>query len=168
MNPLDQLADIQLPQEVSIWPLAWGWWVSAILVLLILVSIIYGVRHYILHRRAKKAALLALSAIDLNQQNAISQINIVLKRAALSYFPQEQIASLHGQQWSAFLSSQLSAKQQQSFQHEIQEFVDLLYRDAPNKDVNKAALTAKTWLQSALPPKRKSNRPVLIEEAPNV
>ncbi|MFA3790574.1 DUF4381 domain-containing protein [Aliiglaciecola sp. SL4] len=168
MNPLDQLADIQLPQDVSIWPLAWGWWVSAILVLLILVSIIYGTRLYLLNRKAKKAAIAALSAIDLSQKNAISQINIVLKRAVLSYFPEEQVASLHGPQWSAFLTSHLSQKQQQYMQQKIEELVDSLYQQKAEKDPQQAALTAKTWLTSALPPKRKSKDVTAMKEAANV
>ncbi|GAB2690328.1 DUF4381 domain-containing protein [Aliiglaciecola aliphaticivorans] len=168
MNPLDQLADIQLPQEVSIWPLAWGWWISAIFVLIAVMAIVYATRRYMLNRQAKKAALAELSAIDLKQKKAISQINIVLKRAALSYFPADYIAPLHGPQWSAFLISQLSPKQQQRLESQLQGLVNSLYQDAPSISAEQAFSTAKVWLSSGLPPKRKTNLSADLKEAANV
>ncbi|GAC15251.1 DUF4381 domain-containing protein [Aliiglaciecola lipolytica] len=168
MNPLDQLADIQLPQEVSMWPLAWGWWVSALMVVIAIASIIYFVRSYILKRKAKKAALLALSKLDLNHPKAASQINIVLKRAALSYFEQEHVAALHGSQWCDFLTSQLPKKQQQSYQQKIRQFTESLYQENQTNNAEANMQLAKLWIKSALPPRNVSTQHVTEVEAENV
>ena len=55
-DPLSQLADIHLPDPVSIWPLAPGWWLVIVLILagLCWLSIQY-IRKTILNRRLKAA-----------------------------------------------------------------------------------------------------------------
>jgi len=39
-NPLDQLRDIHLPEAVSWWPLAPGWWLLMVLTCLLLVGLL--------------------------------------------------------------------------------------------------------------------------------
>lgn len=108
-----QLRDIALPEPVSWWPLAAGWWVViALLVLTALVSIYYWLRH----RAANKHRRLALQhleeALTLYQQHADSQaylqnVNQVLKRTLLSapLNNNRSIATVSGQAWINMLEA---------------------------------------------------------------
>lgn len=94
---LSNLRDIVVPSEVSPWPLAPGWWIVAaggVFALGLLAATIV-----LRHRRNgyRREALRALEAAD--AQN----ISTVLKRAALAAWPREQVASLSGPAWLAFL-----------------------------------------------------------------
>ena len=155
MNPLDQLKDIHLPPEIGLWPPAYGWWILAALVLGMLVAscMWLGQRHRA--RLAKRQALVELSAIKENEKNWPQQLNLLLKRLAITYFPQATIATLHGKVWAEFLAEQLPAKKRPAF---LQQFVLLqrgLYRNELNSPANfgQSTLLIRQWIKQAVPPK---------------
>jgi hypothetical protein len=94
---LSNLRDIVVPPAVSFWPPAPGWWViGAACVVVAGLAAAAAVRHW--RRNAyRRAALRALETAD------ASDISAILKRAALAAFPREQVASLSGTAWLAFL-----------------------------------------------------------------
>ncbi len=103
MNPLDQLKDIHLPTDISIWPLAWPWWILIILLLILPILAIF------LHRknRWRKQALVQLSNIAVtNKTLCIQQCNRLLKQVALFRFG-STCASLSGEPWLKFLDSKV-------------------------------------------------------------
>ncbi|MFT7683139.1 MAG: hypothetical protein ACI935_002626 [Moritella dasanensis] len=76
MNSLQQLAGLILPQHVSWWPLASGWYVLMMLVVLVLGIFIYHKRkHYInnAYRRNALSQLQLLSMQDATQMLSILQ-----------------------------------------------------------------------------------------------
>lgn len=108
------IKEIQLPAEnkaydtPSIWPLAAGWWVVIIIVVIALGFASYKGFRYRQMKRQQHAILNALDTINQTLQRdkssiAISQINQLLRRLALMHFPRQQVASLTGKQWLAFL-----------------------------------------------------------------
>ena len=112
---LAQLADIHLPEAVSFWPPAPGWWVLA---LLLLVSGYYLARQLLRIRRQHKVCQHALAELSRCYQgfarqgdadpNAlrlhyINEFNSVLRRVALVHFPQSNVASLGGDAWVDFI-----------------------------------------------------------------
>ncbi len=103
MNPLDQLKDIHLPADVSIWPLAWPWW---LLFSALIASIVLAI--YLKRKNGwRKQALVQLSTIDpANKIQCIKECNRLLKQVALLRFGQ-QCASLSGQKWLDFLDSKV-------------------------------------------------------------
>ncbi len=103
MNPLDQLKDIHLPADVSMWPLAWPWWV---LLSAMIASVILAM--YLKRKHAwRKHALLQLNAIDCADKiKCINECNRLLKQVALLRFGQ-QCASFSGQKWLDFLDSKV-------------------------------------------------------------
>ncbi len=109
-NELAQLRDIHLPQPVGWWPLAPGWYVLAILVLLMLCTLGYMLRRYYLNGQGKRQALLLITLYqqqherDANSQLTSARVSELLKRVALVYFPRERVASLQGERWLAFLN----------------------------------------------------------------
>lgn len=116
-DPLSQLADIRLPEDVGLWPLAPGWWVLAVLVagLLIYALILLGRflhrKRVVRHARGQLDRCLAdwkaarQSGVDVNTANLdyVNAVNAVLRRVALVHYPQEHVASLNGERWLNFL-----------------------------------------------------------------
>ncbi len=119
-DPLSELADIHLPPEIGLWPLAPGWWLLLGLVLMALAWL--GFR--LLKRwRAQRRYTFALAELKKcygryhqaaaagNAQDSqhalvdlINDVNAVLRRVAIKHFPDTPaVASLSGHQWVAFL-----------------------------------------------------------------
>lgn len=94
---LANLRDIVLPVPVSFWPPAPGWWVLGAACLVAAgFAAAAAVRRW--QRNAYRRE--ALRALETANDRDVSAI---LKRAALAAFPREQVASLNGAAWLAFL-----------------------------------------------------------------
>lgn len=118
-DPLSQLADIHLPDAVSSWPPAPGWWLLAALVLLLLALLVRKLLQRTLVRRKLHAALRELdvsyqswqaaSQIDAQRNQAgldlLYSFNTILKRVALVHFPDADVARLSGSAWLQFLDA---------------------------------------------------------------
>ena len=113
MNPdptsLDRLHDIVAAPLAPWWPPASGWyWLFGLLFLLLLVLVVRSLLHW-QHNRYRREALAELARHESALVNpawradALSAMAELLKRAALSAFPREQVATLTGPAWFAFL-----------------------------------------------------------------
>ena len=95
---LGNLRDIVPPDAPSIWPLATEAW----LLLAILASsafiLIYQRRQAIKSNAYRRAGLAMLDGVS-----TVHEVSVVLKRVALAAYPREQVASLYGEDWAAFL-----------------------------------------------------------------
>ena len=103
---LSLLNDIVVPEAVSWWPPAPGWYVVAILVSIALVIGAWKGWHTRQTRRYRRQAIAELHALRESQngpRTAAAQILILLKRTALAAYPREQVAGLSGDRWWAFL-----------------------------------------------------------------
>jgi Domain of unknown function (DUF4381) len=101
------IRDIHLPDAVNWWPLAIGWWLLPLLIIII-IFVIYQFIKIKQHNEKvayKKFALTELNKIrqqfekEKNSSELIRAISALLRRIALSYLPRQKIASLTGQQW---------------------------------------------------------------------
>lgn len=112
---LAQLADIHLPEPVSFWPPAPGWWVLA---LLVLIGLVYLGRRVLAARTRRKICDYALNELEGCYQSLVNspqddldnlklryvnEVNSVLRRVALVHFPQANVASLGGHAWVDFI-----------------------------------------------------------------
>ncbi len=105
-DPLAQLRDIHLPDAISAWPPAPGWWILLILVLTLLALSIYFGRSHLRRNRYRKYALQQLNELEqTNTSHYLQQLNRLLKQTAMAANPSTEIAGLSGQQWLAFLDS---------------------------------------------------------------
>ena len=105
---INGLEPIIAPDPVSFWPPAPGWYVLAVIALLL---VFYGV--YLLIRKYQKnlyrrLALQELATLELNTNSqqiaqSIASLNTLLKRTALAGYPRDKVASLSGKDWLAFL-----------------------------------------------------------------
>lgn len=104
--PLLPLRDIHIPDSVSLWPPAPGWWLLGGLVLSVILAL--SIRRY---RRGalKRAALGELARIrqafeaNPDYQRLPLELSMLLRRLALARFPREQVAGLNGRDWLEFL-----------------------------------------------------------------
>lgn len=109
-DPLVQLKDIHLPQAVSWWPLAPGWYVLGGLIIVLLSALFYSLRKHQRHAFAKKHALVLLNVYkqeyeqDHNAQITSARISELLRRVSLVYYPRLEVASLQGDAWIHFLN----------------------------------------------------------------
>lgn len=114
-DPLSQLRDIHLPDPVSFWPPAPGWW---LLLLVVLIAIVFACRHAIaaMIRRRKLASVLAEldAAYRLYEtqrpDNAaglvfLAKVNSLLNRVVQVLYPDSGSANLTGSQWLRFLDA---------------------------------------------------------------
>jgi hypothetical protein len=101
---LQNLNDIVLPSPVAWWPPAPGWYVLSALVLVAL--LVVGVLQWRRWRdnRYRREALAELSSIRASASTGyLERVPELLKRAALSVWPREEVAALTGPDWHRFL-----------------------------------------------------------------
>lgn len=113
--PMDQsqtlpLKDIHLPETISFWPPAIGWWLILILFVLLLIA------GWILFKKITrvtitKQATIVLQSIKNNPETTdldkLQSLCIWLRRVAISSSPRHDVASLSGTSWLNYLDSSL-------------------------------------------------------------
>ncbi|MGR5500415.1 DUF4381 domain-containing protein [Vibrio sp. DNB22_10_4] len=150
------LQPLHLPEAPGMWPLPWGYWAILASIIITALLLIWLTRRYKHKARAKKAAI---KLIETHSGSSPSSAIEIVRQAALSYFPREDIAKLSGEQWLAFLDSQLDDPR---FKAKALQWQHVLYRKAVSSNDTNCKETAHAlvndcvhWVQYALPPKRK-------------
>lgn len=105
------LRDIHLPEPVSVWPPAPGWW------FLVAVLVVAVISLWLVQRYKKKSRLSVLKmarnelkrisaeyALNKNPVGLLREISALLRRICISLFPREDVASLTGDAWLGFLN----------------------------------------------------------------
>lgn len=106
-DPLAQLRDIHLPDAVSAWPPAPGWWLLAAIIIALLCYLAVRIKKHWQQNNYRKLALKQLAELNQDQPIAyLQQLNQLLKRTALVANPNKDIASLNGEKWLTFLSTE--------------------------------------------------------------
>jgi len=102
------LRDIHLPEPISWWPLAPGWWLLLVSALLILCALYLVIKIY-RSRQLKRDITTELERIKQqfqqtqNKSQLAKSLSILLRRASISYYPKTNIAGLTGKHWLAYL-----------------------------------------------------------------
>jgi len=133
------LRDIHLPDPITWWPLAPGWWLLLAL-LGILTVVIFLLRHRAAKKRRepKQIAKRELEKLQTeyqqhrNPQILVQKISTLLRRLCLSYYPRTEVASLTGEAWLQFLDKQTGS--QQFTQGQGHCLIEAPYRQ--NRDIN--------------------------------
>lgn len=108
-DPLAGLIAAPLPPSISVWPQTWGSrLVIAVAVMLLAVSLwrLIGRYRANAYRRAASRELAAIAqeaANGLRGADAINAVALLVRRTALVAFPRQEIATLSGLRWLAFL-----------------------------------------------------------------
>ena len=109
MDPLSNLADIHLPDPVSAWPPAYGWWLVALLLACCLIAVVIWLRHRhqrSAYRREALAQLNTLKEKAASQHNPTliaAELSALLKQVAITLSGRKSTASLTGEEWLKFL-----------------------------------------------------------------
>ena len=152
MNPdlLSQLRDIHAAAPVPWWPPAPGWWVLALLVLVLLVWLGRRVlARYRLHQRRKQMLawvdhLNANIDPDRDPQAYLSTLNRIFKLVALRAFPDQQCAVLNGQEWAGFLIQRM---QNMPSADSLSVLASGPYDPAPRFDPDQMSELTRHWIK---------------------
>lgn len=156
MNPLQDLKDIHTPTTIEFWPPAYGWWVLAIIIIVAVSLLIIWVKKARKESIAKRQALKSLQQIDGSNLNCVSELNQLLKRVAMTYFPNQNVQEMHGSQWTAFLVKTLPSKKAKGFSESFDSMQQTLYQAhaSENAEFLSYSQSVETWIKHALPPNK--------------
>lgn len=143
-DPLADLKDIHLPDPVSWWPPAPGWWALVVLTILLVLLIIFGYKQW--QKNAyRRLALKELNdiATNMNETDAghyLDTIAELIRRTALAAPVNQPIAHWQGTKWLEYLQQHMPEEQA----HTI-----AIDRYQPLIDIDKEKLTNATrqWIK---------------------
>ena len=150
---LQQLRDIHVPETVSPWPFALGWWI----IMLVVVSIVCLLKHtlkyydnFLIKRQFIKEINATEKAFkqDRRSNYALQKIAKILKKAALHYYPRQMVAGLHGDEWLKFLqatSSNLNITDCGKL------FKTALYQEYYKDDIEQGFNLSRQWIKQQRP-----------------
>ena len=110
------LRDIHLPQAVSWWPPAPGWWLTPLLILLLSALAWWLYRRYWKRATWSRQARIEFTVIeqDYHQhqdgRKLIQSLSALIRRSAMSHLGRSGIAGLSGIDWLQFLDSVMGRK----------------------------------------------------------
>tara|TARA_R110000782_G_scaffold15189_2_gene44558 strand:+ start:39 stop:539 length:501 start_codon:yes stop_codon:yes gene_type:complete len=104
------LRDIHLPDAVSWWPLAPGWWALVMLLVITVLLTGYLIRRYRNHKisalfLAKQELERIKTDFNINQDksNLVKELSELIRRLSISILPRQESAGLTGAEWLRFL-----------------------------------------------------------------
>jgi len=164
MSPTAQqplpLRDIHLPDPISWWPLAPGWWGLMVLLLLLIGLFFLGrtlYRRGQLRREAHKALqeIQTQYATHQDDRQLAADLSTLLRRIALSYSPRSDVASLTNDAWLYFLDRGVAnSRFKNAFSAGAgRALIDAPYKQAVNIDATTLLKICTAWIE-ALPHKR--------------
>lgn len=131
-HSLDRLRDIVVPEAPPIWPPAPEFWLLLFTLLFAVFIVVFQWRRARRANAYRRAGLALLPGAD-----TVHEISVILKRVALAAFPREQVASLYGDEWLAFLRAT-------GGRHDFQPLIEL----APDTPADRATKRlAATWIR---------------------
>ena len=149
-NPLNQLRDIHLPEPVSAWPPAPGWWILLVAGVLAMTALAYLLVKRHRKNAYRRRALLQLDSLHSRYQATgndgryLEQINALLKGVALLAYPRPGVAAQHGESWRTLLNHSLPTAE-----HFQPAFDDAAYQKTrPEIDVTQVHRAARSWIKN--------------------
>ena len=151
------LRDIHLPDPIGWWPLAPGWW--GVLILALLTS--FGLAYW-RHRRLRGPTALQAARAELDRLEAdtamparekLQALSILMRRAAMSLYPREEVAGLSGEAWRRWLAGRTGDDRSMG---KLGVYLDHApYRPTPPEPAMRLGFEAcRRWLDSQIPAKR--------------
>ncbi len=164
LNPqILNLRDIHLPEPISWWPMAPGWWMIFASILLIIIVVFISRKIYI-SKQLKRDIKHELENIKQqfqqtqNKSQLAKSLSILLRRASISYYPKADIAGLTGNDWLSYLDdSNTNSSANNRFQSDIGQVLlsapylpddTLSTRGGLDFDAQRLIHLCESWLQS--------------------
>lgn len=147
----EQLRDVHLPETISWWPLAWGWWVLITVLVLATATSSYFIYKNRAKNQYRKLATSSLKQsyeswkLSNNKQDYLHAANDVLKRCVLHNKQHSSLATLTGHAWITQLNqwakSPLSEMATNALAFEC-------YRANPESDIDALHTELIRWLET--------------------
>lgn len=170
-DPLSQLADIHLPDAVSIWPLAPGWWLVIVLILAGLCWLGFqSIQKFILNRRLQTAQSELEKSIQTYRETIKNKnddqnkagldylyaVNTVLNRVALYTDPKHsrEIAKLTGNHWLEYLDHSCGGTEFKDGHGKV--LAEGQYRPIFSGEVEALYTLSQNWINSCYKDKNKT------------
>ena len=159
------LKDIHLPEPISWWPIASGWWLL-LLCSLVLIAILLFARRYYQSKQLNREINAELESIknqfnqSKNKSELATALSVLLRRSSISLYSEKEVAGLTGEQWLAFLDKTSSHKNTHTSTHKFQSEVGkslVLAPYLPNNsgfdfDAEALIILCEFWLKSQRAP----------------
>lgn len=147
------LRDIHLPDAISWWPLAPGWWISLLLVIILITLIVYFVRRYRNHKLsalylANKELEQIKNNFDANQNKIVlvKALSELIRRVSISVFQRQETAGLTGEEWLTFLDRYT---ENNAFNNGIgRVLIEAPYQANPDFNSNELLELISSWLDA--------------------
>lgn len=143
-DPLAALRPLHLPEPVSWWPPAPGWWVLALLGLVTAGATVW----WWLRGRARRAALSELRRIEtsgLPAARMAREVSSLLKRYALTFRPRTEVAGLTGEAWARYLEQGVEGDALAA--RSAESLIEVPYRREPDLDRASLLAFARRWIR---------------------
>lgn len=155
-SPLQELRDVHLPDPISLWPPAPGWWITFCLVMMGGLVFLWILRN---RRRtqARRFAMDELGAIKQyydthrDEQWLVQRLSTIVRRYAMATFPRAEVAGLVGVSWLQFLDR--SGRTNQFTDGVGQLLVSGPYQQQAAVAANELMHLVEHWIQQVSPPK---------------
>lgn len=173
MNNFEQLPlrDIHLPDPVSWWPPAIGWWLLVVAIVLAAIGIWLGIRHLATRQRRNRLYHLAEREINRIETEyraahdshlALQKLSILMRRIGMTVYDRKRIASLCGDEWTDWLTN--SSVPAEARAGSIRLLADGPYNKDVSADLSPLISHCRVWLRSIT----KDDVPVLSEHSRGV
>ncbi len=146
---LEGLRDIHLPEPVSWWPPAPGWWLLFVACALLIHALFsYWRRRTALRRAAMQQWRLIKErhASQSEYDRLAIDLSLLLRRTALARFPRSRFAGLYGERWLAFLDE--TGATRAFSQGEGRVLAEAPYRSSGDQDAEGLLRLAHAWIRS--------------------
>ena len=116
-DPLASLRDLHLPGPIENWPPAPGWWILAFLGIVLVCYILLLLYRFWKSKQYRREGLRALEKLKQSYEassdtsNYLEEYSQLLKRVSFSCFSRNEVASLSGESWVAFLDQSGDTKE---------------------------------------------------------
>ncbi len=168
-SPLDQLADIHLPGNVSWWPLAPGWWILLALLIIAIACVFLWRRHQRqqYYRVIAQQELAAIYARYQQSQDAaayLHALSVLLRRTALTAYPQRFNASIKGTGWLNWLDAVCPASNAKFSSAIGESLLNSAYQKNPQVDAAGLYQLSEQWIKLHRNHRQKVPAPKLIPQ----
>lgn len=153
-DPLAGLKDIHLPEAISWWPPAPGWWLVTLLV-----PLGFGFGALFLWQRVQKNRYrkeglkeledIFVKAHEMEETVFLQEISKIMRRVAIQSYGREKVSSLTGKKWLQFLDE--TGKTSQFSAGDGTVLGTALYQADCESDVEEVYVLAQKWINGHSP-----------------